>query len=95
MREIPLREVVLNALVDDDESIVQIEKEVIKMGVKYNIESLKETIKELLIDSEIVIRYPPNKGIDDLINSDFESIKYFWFGLTLKGYEEWGNIKDW
>jgi hypothetical protein len=93
--KITMREAILNSLVDDDESIVQIESELIKNGVSYNMDSLKKAIKELLLVSEIIIRYPPNKSIDDFINSDAVSIKNFWFGLTLKGYKEWDNIKGW
>lgn len=90
-----MREAVLNILVDDDETCVQIENELIKIGINYNMDSLRKVIKDLLLGSEIIIRYPPNKSIVDFIDSDAESIKNFWFGLTSKGYEEWDNIKDW
>lgn len=87
-----LRQSVLDALVDDSESMVQIRNYLKYYKVSYADDSLKEIILRLLDESKIVIAYPPDSNITDFINAGTYEITDYWFKLTEKGYEEWNNI---
>jgi len=88
-----LRQSILDALVDDSESIVQIKNYLKYYRVSHTDEALRETILELLNESVIKIKYPPNSSIIDIVNADSLIIRDYWFKLTEKGYEEWNNIQ--
>lgn len=60
---------VLDALVDDSESMVQIRNYLKYYKVSYADDSLKEIILRLLDESKIVIVYPPDSNIADFINA--------------------------
>ena len=93
-KKLPLREGILDALVDDGESIVQIEQFFEYINVTVERQLLKKIIIELLNESLIEIAYPNNKSVVDFTNSNDETIEDYWFELTKKGYTEWQKIDD-
>jgi len=88
-KEWPLREGIMDALVDDGESIVQIEEFLKYIKFPSERQQLKKIIIELLNESLIEIAYPPKKNVIDFANSNDETIEDYWFELTKKGYTEW------
>jgi hypothetical protein len=91
-KKISLREGILDALVDDGESIVQIEGALKYLEIPFERQLLKKIIVELLNESLIEIAYPLKKNIIDFFSSNGETIEDYWFELTKKGYAEWQKI---
>jgi len=91
-KQMNLRQSILDALVDDSESIVQIKNYLKYYNVSYTDVLLKEIIIRLLDESLIKIIYPPNSNAMDIVKADSHTITDYWFKLTEKGYKEWNNI---
>lgn len=87
-----LEQGILDILVDDDESIIQIEKGLINLGIDFDRESVKRKITELLKSLSVQIYYPPNKTINDFWEAKDDTIGDFWFKLTSKGKSEWESL---
>ena len=91
---ITLREGILIALVDDGESIIQIEVSLKEFKIPFTRDLVKEQIINLINEELVEIVFPPDKTIDDLIKSNNESIEAFWFELSKRGRKEWEKIDD-
>ena len=86
------REEILNALVDDDESIIQIENWFNYSNVKFNRPDVIKLLQQLLVEERIEIRYPyADIGKHEL---NIDRIEDYWFGLTKAGKEEWDKIPN-
>ncbi len=92
-KKMNLRESILDAIVDDSESIVQIKNYLNYLEIPYTDELLKDSILELLNESVIKIVYPPNRNIIDVTKANNIAIIDYWFELTEKGREEWNIIQ--
>jgi hypothetical protein len=91
-KEMTLHECVLDALADDSESIVQIEGYFKHTSYSVTQKEVKNIIIDLLQKEMIFIVEPPDKTINDFINSDEETITDFWFDRTKKGVDIWKGI---
>jgi len=87
-----LRESVLDAIVDDSESIIQIKNYLNYLGIPFTEKLLIDLILQLLNESTIRIVYPPNSTVHDNEKADDITIADYWFELTEKGHKEWENI---
>ncbi|MGE5398714.1 MAG: hypothetical protein ACM3MK_14415 [Chitinophagales bacterium] len=87
-----LREVVLDSLADDIETIVQIMEYLNYLGVQYTKEQLIEELDLLYLGGYIEIVYPKEVNISTLRN--FEVIEDLWFDMTESGRQEWGIINN-
>ncbi|MHC1723211.1 MAG: hypothetical protein AB9836_08415 [Aminipila sp.] len=87
-----LRDMILDALKDDGESIVQITEYIKYLKMNYAIDAIVEELAKLLEDDFIEIVYPVGKTITELRNATKENITDFWFALTSKGEHEWSHI---
>lgn len=84
-----LREAILDALVDDLESIIQIEEYCIYLKHDVKRKVILSEIKSLLECNLIKIGYPYDaEEIEDA------NIEDYWFELTDLGKQEWEKIPD-
>ena len=86
-----LREAILDSLVDDGETIKQINEYLIYLGILTTERSIIEILNKLLEEEKIIIVFPENINLESLL--DCEYISDLWFELTQKGYEEWETIR--
>jgi hypothetical protein len=86
-----MKEAILDALVDDGETIIQICEYINYLGILAKFNTIKDTLNDLYVEGKIKVVYPPNfkekslKSIDDL--------EELWFELTPIGKIEWEKIK--
>ncbi|WP_078554465.1 hypothetical protein [Bacillus alkalicellulosilyticus] len=92
-KEMSLHECILDALSDDDESIIQIEGYFKHTTYKSNRNDIKTILIDLLKNDLINISYPAEKSKEDFIKSNSHTIEDFWFGRTEKGTEVWNKIE--
>ncbi|PKM50395.1 MAG: hypothetical protein CVV02_11495 [Firmicutes bacterium HGW-Firmicutes-7] len=85
-----LREGILDALVDDDESIVQIEEYLTYLKIDFSRTSVLELLQQLLDENKIKIEYPPE--FKTLKKLNISNLEEYWFELTQEGHKEWGKI---
>jgi len=85
-----LREGILDALVDDGESIVQIVEYLNYLKIKFDTVQVIKQLEQLLIEEKIRIEYPPDsKGLQQINRN---KVGDYWFELNQIGREEWGKI---
>lgn len=87
-----IKEGILDALIDDGESIIQVEEYLSYLGIEFKREMVKQTLVEFLKECLVEISYPLNKSMIDFECSQGETIEDFWFELTEKGRKEWEKI---
>lgn len=87
-----LRDMILDALKDDSESIVQIKEYINYLKMNYDVDAIVEELVKLLEEEFIEIVYPNGTSITELRNATKENITDYWFGLTSKGEQEWSLI---
>jgi hypothetical protein len=87
-----LREAVLDALVDDGESIRQISEYLQYLKIDNSSETIVNVVISLMNEQLIRIVYPHNKTMDNFVNADNEGKLEFWFELTECGHKEWKKI---
>jgi hypothetical protein len=83
---------ILDALKDDSESIVQITEYIKYLKMSYSMDAVIEELAKLLEEDFIEIVYPNGITITELRNATNKNITDFWFGLTSKGEHEWSLI---
>jgi len=83
---------ILDALKDDSESIVQITEYIKYLKMSYSMDAIIEELAKLLEEDFIEIVYPNGITITELRNATNKNITDFWFGLTSKGEHEWSLI---
>lgn len=87
-----LREAILDALVDDPESIIQIYEYTSYLGMNVSRDQILEILNDLLIERRIKVVDPKNfngNSLKALIN-----IEDLWFDLTETGKIEWDAIDE-
>lgn len=87
-----LQDGILDALADDDESIIQIEKYLKYLKIKADRDEIIIELSHNLKEGLIAINYPPKVTGQNKLNS--ANIEDYWFGLTNKGQNKWERVKD-
>ena len=82
-----LHEGILDALIDEGESIIQIEKYLKYLKFNVTREDLTSELASLLDQQQIMIEYPLD--YKDIIDLNPLNIEEYWFGLTNIGRSEW------
>jgi hypothetical protein len=83
-----LRQAVLDALADDDETIIQIQEYIENLKINASQTEIEEMTKELLTQGKIFIVYPIEVNVLPKV------IKFsdLWFRMTKEGRMEWESI---
>ena len=87
-----LREAILDALIDDGESIIQVSEYLNYLGFEATESEIIEILNNLFIEGQVKVAYPREFGEKSLREFTGE-IRELWFELTAKGKEEWDTIK--
>jgi hypothetical protein len=82
---------ILDSLADDGESLKQIEHYFQYHRQEGTRSEIKKALLELLNEKMIYVIYPTDGSIDDIINSNDETIFEYWFHQTEKGREIWSS----
>lgn len=87
-----LREAILDALIDDGESIIQISEYLNFLGFEATESDIIETLNNLFVEGQVEVAYP--RELEEKSLKAFKGeIKELWFELTAKGKKEWSDIK--
>ena len=92
-----LCEGILDALIDDGESIVQVEGYLNYLNLPTERNVIKKTLIKMLNEDQIYISYPTGHTKENFIGCTDDKIEDYWFELTSRGRKEWeniGSIKD-
>lgn len=87
-----LREAILDALIDDRESIIQISEYLNFLGFESTESEIIETLNNLYIEGQVKVIYPREFKEKSLKKFKGE-IRELWFELTTKGKKEWSDIE--
>ena len=87
-----LREAILDALIDDGESIIQISEYLNFLGFESTESEIIETLNNLYIGGQMKVVYP--REFKEKSLKEFKGeIRELWFELTTKGKKEWSDIE--
>jgi hypothetical protein len=82
-----LRREILDVLIDDGESILQIEKYFDHFNIEFDKANVIRLLEQLLAEQKIKIQFPTeDRGKHEL---NIEKVEDYWFELTETGKEEW------
>lgn len=85
-----LREGTLDALVDDGESVVQIEEYLTYLDIDFDRNQVLYLLQQLINENKIIVIHPIEDSNTKILNeNEFEK---YWFKLTVDGYKEWDKI---
>jgi|LSQX01.2.fsa_nt_gb hypothetical protein len=87
-----LREAILDALIDDGESIIQIKEYLNYLGLESTEVEIIEILNNLFIEGQVKVAYP-RKFKEKSLKEFKGEITELWFELTTKGRKEWSDIK--
>lgn len=88
------RDAILDALVDDGESIKQISEYLQYLGIAHSTEMIENMISKLLNEQLVKVSYPKDKTVGDFLIANEKERLEFWFELTEYGLEEWDKIEE-
>jgi hypothetical protein len=86
-----LKEAILDALVDDGETIIQIREYINYLGINTQFNRIIDSLNNLYVEGKIKVVYPPNFNDESLESID--DLEELWFELTPIGKREWEKIK--
>jgi hypothetical protein len=86
-----LREAILDAVVDDTESIVQISEYLKFLSIDFLKKDVIELLDVLINEGKLRIAYP--SGFKEKSLLFYNGIDELWFEITKEGLIEWNNIK--
>ncbi len=86
-----MREGILDALVDEGETIIQILEYLNFLKLNPDKEGVIHEIVSLLKEGKIYIKYPPE--LEDYTIINLSIIEDYWFELTQDGRSEWESIE--
>lgn len=87
-----LREAILDALIDDGESIIQISEYLNFLDIVFSRKDIIEMLNVLFIEEKLKVAYPKDFKVESLIS--YNEIDELWFELTEKGRDEWNDIRN-
>lgn len=91
MNKMTLQEAILDALVDDAESIVQISEYLKFLNLESAEAEIIEELSSMLAEKKINVAYP--NDFEEKSLKDYNgSVTELWFELTEKGKAEWNDI---
>jgi hypothetical protein len=79
----------LDALADDGESMIQIENYFTTVNEKINREQIKQLILDLLTQKYIYVIFPKGATIENLLASYEDDFEGYWFAQTKEGRTYW------